>query len=106
MHNFGVQRFGAGLKDDYRSLYTSNTRIVGDFMKSVRISSIIRLMKNKLKDDMVWKFHFDQVAGSLNDKIPAIHSQLLMEMSSLACKKFKRTRLQTRFFELGNNCKF
>lgn len=106
MHNFGEKRFGEGLKDDYRGLETSNTRIVGDFMKSIRVSSIITAMELKLREDAIWKYLFATLPGSLNDKIPAVHALLQNEMSYLVSTPFKRRRLQLRFFELGNNCKY
>jgi hypothetical protein len=106
MHSFGEKRYGEGIKDDYRTLETSNTRIVGDFMKSIRIASIVITMEYKLQTQALWRYHFDQLAGTCNDKIPAIHAQLLSEMSVLLDTSFKRFRLQTRFFELGNSCKF
>lgn len=106
MHNFGEKRFGEGFKDDYRSVSTSNTRIVGDFRKSIRLSSIVHTMESKLSGDPVWKYHFDQLAGSLHDKIPAVHGHLQAQMKLLVSLPFKRKRLQTRFFELGNTCKF
>jgi hypothetical protein len=105
MHIFGNKRYGEGFWDDYRTLHTFNTRIVGDFMKSLRIASIIDAMQIKLQES-TWKFLFDALAASLNDKIPAVYALLETEMIKLAQTSFKRKRIQLRFFELGNNCKF
>jgi hypothetical protein len=105
MHSFGEKRFGEGLLDDYCSIETHNTRVVGDFMKSLRIDSVVQTMATKLSNNDIWKQLFDTLAASLNDKIPAILSLLQSEMVVLTQIPFKRKRVQLRFFELGNNCK-
>jgi hypothetical protein len=106
MHNFGEKRFGQGLKDDYLSIQTSNTRIVGDFMKSIQVLAIVQAMRQKLVEDNVWKYLFDKLAASTNDKVPAVHALLQNEMLTLSFVPFHRKHLQLRFFELGNNCKY
>jgi hypothetical protein len=105
MHLFGEKRFGEGLIDDFRSIGTPNTRLVGDFMKSLRIHSVVATMATKLSNDAVWTQLFDTLATSLNDKLPAALTLLQSEMKILSAISFKRKRIQLRFFELGNNCK-
>jgi len=103
MHNFGEKRWGKGLIDDIRSHSDQNTRIIGDFTKSVALMPIIGRMHRKLDKDPIWKYHFEHLAESLKDKVQPLHKVLLAEMGKLCQTKFKRERLQTRFFELGNN---
>jgi hypothetical protein len=103
MHNFGEKRWGSGLADDIRSLTDQNTRVIGDFTKSVNLVPITKRMQKKLTDDTVWKTHFEQLAETLNDKLPSLYTKLLGEVSILTGTSFHRKRLQTRFFELGNN---
>ena len=105
MHNFGEKRWGSGLIDDIRSHSDQNTRIIGDFTKSVALVPIVRECKRKMEKDAAWKYHFEHLPKSLNDNLPALYTQILAEMESLVNVSFRRERLQTRFFELGNNCK-
>lgn len=103
MHNFGEKRWGSGLVDDFRSHSDQNTRIVGDFTKSVVLVPIVRRMRQKLKDDQIWKVHFDLLPETLGDRLSSLHALISEEINSLCETSFVRTRLQTRFFELGNN---
>ena len=103
MHNFGVKRWGSGFIDDIRSHSDQNTRIIGDFTKSVTLVPIVERMRRKLSKDLIWKVHLDQLAESVEDKAPSLHTFLLGEIESLCNTDFRRERLQTRFFELGNN---
>lgn len=103
MHNFGEKRWGSGLIDDIRSHSDQNTRIVGDFTKSVVLVPIIERMYRKLSKEPVWKYHFDHLAESLKDKVPSLHNSIHNEFKGLCDTLFTRERLQTRFFELGNN---
>lgn len=103
MHNFGEKRWGAGFLDDFRSLTDQNTRVIGDFTKSVALRPVVERMRRKVTKDPVWKVHLEQLAESLNDKAPSLHALVLGEVEALCGLTFRRTRLQTRFFELGNN---
>jgi hypothetical protein len=102
MHGFGEKRFGSGLADDLRSRSNSNTRVVGDFTKSITLSPIVQTMRKKLSEDADWRAHVDQALGAMNEASSALIDELL----SLERTPFRRHFLQTRFFELGNNCKF
>jgi hypothetical protein len=103
MHNFGVPRWGRGIIDDLRSRTDQNTRIIGDFTKSVSSTPICARMHQKMGKDQVWILHFDQLAKSLNDDATNLSSSILKRLEDLCNVDFRRTRLQTRFFELGNN---
>ena len=103
MHSFGVPRWGRGIIDDFRSHSDQNTRIIGDFTKSVDLLPICGKMYDKVFSDQVWIKHFDQLAKSCKDEIPTLQSSLLVKLKELCEIKFHRDRLQTRFFELGNN---
>jgi hypothetical protein len=103
MHNFGQKRWGSGLIDDLRSHSDQNTRIVGDFTKSVALVPIVERIRRKLTEDPVWRLHLEQLPETLDDKVPALHTLILGEMEALCGTAFRRERLQTRFFELGNN---
>jgi hypothetical protein len=103
MHNFGEKRWGSSLIDDFRSHSDQNTRIVGDFTKSVVLVPIVERMREKLDKDKIWKVHFDQMPEAHGDRVSSLHSLIRTEIDSLCSTKFVRERLQTRFFELGNN---
>jgi len=103
MHNFGEKRWGSGIIDDIRSHADQNTRIVGDFTKSVLLRAILDTVMDKLMNDRVWKEHFDRLPETFSDRLPSLRSMLQDQVSELANLKFQRTRLQTRFFELGDN---
>ena len=95
--------------------------IVGDFTKSVALIPIVRKMHEKLATDSAWKEHFVQLAASVQDTSSeevdvdviefytnmeeSLYRVLLAESERLLNVSFRRERLQTRFFELGNNCK-
>jgi hypothetical protein len=102
MHRFGEKRFGSGLADDLKSHSIPNTRVVGDFTKSITLSPIVETMRRKLSEDPDWRAHVDQAIGGMNDGSSAVLNELL----SLERSSFRRHFLQTRFFELGNNCMF
>jgi hypothetical protein len=103
MHNFGVPRWGRGIIDDFRSHSDQNTRVIGDFTKSVDLLPICGRMHDKVCLNQVWIKHFNQLAKSFNDEIPTLQETLLSKLKELCEIKFHRERLQTRFFELGNN---
>jgi len=99
----GEKRWGKGFIDDLRSHSDQNTRIIGDFTKSVALMPIVGRMHEKLAKDPAWKHHFEHLADSLGDQVPSLHNLLLGQAEILCKTHFKRERLQTRFFELGNN---
>ena len=90
MHRFGQPRWGIHLIDDFRSIMDQNTRIIGDFTKSVHLRSIVMTMIKKLKVNGHWNGHFGHQTEALIAKCEELKS----------CP-FVRNRLQTRFFELG-----
>jgi hypothetical protein len=103
MHNFGVPRWGRGIVDDFRSHSDQNTRVIGDFTKSVDLLPICSRMHLKASKDQVWIKHMDQLAKTLNDDLPSVQTKLVDKLKELCAIDFRRGRLQTRFFELGNN---
>jgi hypothetical protein len=103
MHNFGEKRWGMGLWDDFRSMSDQNTRITGDFTKSVALGPIVKKMYDKMVNDAAWRSHFEQLPEEFDDTLPSLHRVMKEEVESLAKTDFYRERLQTRFFELGDN---
>ena len=103
MHSFGVKRFGDGIQDDFRSFSDQNTRIVGDFTKSVLISAIVEDMAKKVESDTRWIAHFAALPQKHSECIPTMHADVLDELKDLGTVQFERERLQVRFFELGDN---
>lgn len=109
MHNFGETRWGSGIVDDIRSLNDRNTRIIGDFTKMVRTAPIVKLMHEIITTDIDWAFHFNTIIAdsafpelnSLDPVLPKLVSgcEWLAENST----RFRRSTLQTRFFEVGDN---
>jgi hypothetical protein len=103
MHNFGEKRWGVGLWDDFRSISDQNTRVVGDFTKSVALGGIVKKMSEKMIEDTVWCSHFEQLPDRFDETLPSLLRIMQEEVESLANTDFYRERLQTRFFELGDN---
>lgn len=109
MHNFGATRWGSGILDDIRSQNDRNTRIIGDFTKMVRTAPIVERMHEIFTTDLDWALHFNKIV--FDSDFPELRSfdPILPKISS-ACKwlaensmKFRRSTLQTRFFEVGDN---
>ena len=103
MHSFGVPRWGRGIIDDLRSRTDQNTRVIGDFTKSVNLRPICGRMHHKMTHDQVWIVHFDQLPKSVNEDVTQLSKTLAKRLAELCKVDFHRKRLQTRFFELGNN---
>jgi hypothetical protein len=103
MHNFGEKRWGVGLVDDFRSRNDDNTRIVGDFTKSVALKAIIQKMHDKIHSNPVWCRHFEQLPEKFGANFPSLHKDLKEDVETLNNIDFKRMRLQIRHFELGDN---
>jgi hypothetical protein len=109
MHNFGEKRWGSGIIDDIRSLNDQNTRIIGDFTKMVRTAPIVELMREIVKTDNNWSLHFNAVVANsvypeLNRSDPVV-PKIVSACEWLAenARRFRRSTLQTRFFEVGDN---
>lgn len=108
MHNFGEQRWGQGLLDDFRSTNDQNTRIIGGFTKVVRQPRIAQEMNTLIKTEN-WQLHFEELVEdstfrSLNDKDPIVPKLLeAVQWHADNAKTFRRQTLQTRFFETGDN---
>jgi hypothetical protein len=107
MHNFGETRWGSGFIDDVRSLNDRNTRIVGDFTKMVRTAPIVNLMYDIISKDKNWRLHFSGIVTECGN--PDLVDPVLAKLQS-ACMWlsqnstfFRRSTLQTRFFESGDN---
>jgi len=99
MHNFGEKRWGDGIVNDIRSQTEQNTRVVGDFTKSVSVVPIVKEMIRLLSDNertYDWKREFDDVLEDASDEI-------LESLGKLNPSKWRRQYLQTRFFETGDN---
>ena len=60
-------------------------------------------MHKKLNEEPAWKRHFEYLAESVGDRVPSLLEVLLAQADILCKMHFKRERLQTRFFETGNN---
>jgi hypothetical protein len=109
MHNFGEKRWGSGIVDDIRSLNDQNTRIIGDFTKMVRTAPIVELMREIVKTDVDWSLHFHDLVSK--SKFPELNSlDPVLPKIVRACEwlaenasRFRRSTLQTRFFEVGDN---
>jgi hypothetical protein len=109
MHNFGEKRWGSGIVDDIRSLNDQNTRIIGDFTKMVRTAPIVELMKVIMKTDVEWNLHFTRLVAksdfpelnTIDPVVPKIVSAC--EWLAENARRFRRSTLQTRFFEVGDN---
>jgi hypothetical protein len=106
MHNFGTRRWRWGFLDDIRSPTDQNTRVIGDFTKSVNSTMIIRKMYAILKNDKNWRMQFEKVVNDLDyeKEMCDIWVLLLGHVEALRDKApFERSHLQTRFFECGDN---
>jgi hypothetical protein len=107
MHNFGETRWGSGIIDDVRSLNDRNTRIVGDFTKMVRTAPIVNLMYEIISKDKNWILHFSDIVAECGcpDSIDPVLAKLLSACMWLSQNStfFRRSTLQTRFFEVGDN---
>ena len=109
MHNFGETRWGKGIIDDIRSLNDRNTRIIGDFTKMVRTAPIVELMIEIMITDMNWSLHFNDLVEKsdypelniIDPVVPKIVSAC--EWLAENARRFRRSTLQTRFFEVGDN---
>jgi hypothetical protein len=112
MHNFGEKRFGNGLVNDIRSQTEQNTRVVGDFTKSVITEPIVEEMwyimtKGSRAND--WMTHYNNILKRFPEQKEFIRGNIGEEIQkSLVtlkadAKNWGRKRLQTRFFETGDN---
>jgi macrodomain Ter protein organizer (MatP/YcbG family) len=109
MHNFGEKRWGSGLLDDFRSVNDQNTRIIGDFTKTVRQPRIAEYMNVLMKLEN-WPEHFltlvaDSKFPELDNEDDPFLPKLEKAIKSHAkmSTSFNRQTLQTRFFETGDN---
>lgn len=99
MHQFGVPRFGYGVWDDYFEYRgRHNSRILGDFRKSIKVSAVVDKMAQKLATNPNWK-----VEGKFHREDSEQASMTTKQLRKLALTSFRRSRLQCRLFELGNN---
>lgn len=106
MHNLGTRRWTTGIVDDIRSHTDQNTRVIGDFTKSVNSSLIAKKMVHFVKHEPDWRLNLEKVVADLGYK------EELHDIWTLLCAHtdilygrtpFVRTHLQTRFFETGDN---
>ena len=109
MHNFGGKRWGTGILDDIRSQNDQNTRIIGDFVKMVRVPPIMACMHEKIVNDENWRNHFETLF-SRSPETKQSSMPVLMGLIEMACHRqavnstgCRRQTLQTRFFETGDN---
>lgn len=109
MHNFGEKRWGSGIVDDIRSLNDQNTRIIGDFTKMVRTAPIVELMKDIITNDAEWSLHFVGLVSKSDfpelNRVDPVITKIVSACAWLAenARRFRRSTLQTRFFEVGDN---
>ena len=109
MHNFGEKRWGNGIIDDVRSLNDQNTRIIGDFTKMVRTAPIVELMREIIKQDTDWILHFNSLVSNSHfpelNRLDPVVPKIVCACEWLAenARRFRRSTLQTRFFEVGDN---
>lgn len=73
-------------------------RLLGDFRKSIKTTSIIKRMAKKLVADTHWR-----VGEIFNSEDPEQASMSSKQVQKLVETSFQRERLQCRLFELGNN---
>ena len=102
MHKAGNKRFGSGWWDDLRSFSDDNTRLIGDFTKSLRVISILEHCAKKLNDSAEWRGQLTTALerSSSNMSFTALRQAVGGE-KGLCSMGFKRQRLQIRMFELG-----
>lgn len=106
MHNFGTRRWKYGIQDDVRSVNDQNTRVIGDFTKTVNSSVITKNMLKFLKKDPNWRLHFEKlIADNVGSGLLAnVFDLMVGHVEGLvAMAPYERSHLQTRFFETGDN---
>ncbi len=99
MHNFGEKRWGDGVVDDIRSQTEQNTRVVGDFTKSVSVVPIVKEMINILTDGHDRREDYMNEFNNLKENSGEGIRKSLME--TVDATTWRRRRLQVRFFETG-----
>jgi hypothetical protein len=77
--------------------------MAGDFTKSVILKRIFEHMEKTLKSSKLWQVHFKNLPVQYDEKVPGLHADLQGDLAHLSSTTFRRERLQTRFFELGNS---
>ncbi len=98
MHNFGEKRWGDGLIDDIRSQTEPNTRVVGDFTKSINVSPIVKEMKKILTEGHQRREDFMKKFSDVNANFG---ERVRKSLEDVKVSTWRRTRLQVRFFETG-----
>lgn len=108
MHRFGNPRWGHGFIDDIRATKDQNTRIVGDFTKNVKVSSIADSMYTAIMSEE-WRLHFEGLLQDCEFE-ELLNAEPVIPKLRLAVKMYKenspgfyRNYLQTRSFETGDN---
>jgi len=101
MHRFGNRRWNNGILDDIRSHTDQNTRIVGDFTKTVNSAMIAQIMHEKVANDYNWRQHFRSFFEELSTPLDVLVERAVKTYKDMA--PFVRTHLQVRFFETGDN---
>jgi hypothetical protein len=106
MHNFGTRRWQSDIVDDFRSHTDQNTRVIGDFTKTVNSELIVKKMVEFVKNDPDWKLNLEKIASDFDFKseLSDIHFLVVAHSEVLYARRpYVRTHLQTRFFETGDN---
>ena len=101
MHRFGNRRWKNGILDDVRSHTDQNTRIVGDFTKSINSQLIAEIMHELITTSPDWKQHFKNFFEDLSTPQDILVMKAVEQYKDMA--PFRRTHLQVRFFETGDN---
>ena len=73
MHSFGTPRWHVGIVDDIRSHSDQNTRVIGDFTKTVNSKKIVEYMYDLIANDKNWKLHFEKVMANDFDAVVKKH---------------------------------
>ena len=108
MHNFGQNRYGAGLLRDFQSINDKNTRMVGDATKNFHQPAVAEQMLELMRSDH-WQSHFNKLIddskfpslNSVEPIVPKLRRAVLWH--AMNAKSFKRQTLQIRFFETTDN---
>ena len=108
MHNFGQNRYGAGLLHDFRSKNDENTRIVGDATAILHQPIVAEQMLELMRSEY-WQSHFNKLIenskfpslNSIEPLVPILRRSVLWH--ALNARFFIRQTLQVRFFETTDN---
>jgi hypothetical protein len=96
MHRFGLSRFPGTWDDYFEYKGRHNNRLLGDFRKSIKISSIIKCMSRKISEEEHWK-QKSIIHGKDSEQAAMVTNRLL----ELSMRSTRRERVQCRLFEVS-----